>query len=114
MSEKLKRAKKQFNNFLALTKGYGQWKTIKRWSTIDENGNPIPWYAYPKTEYLTHLNFKEFSVFKYGSGNFTLWRVQKAKSIISVKNVKDLTVNSQLKLKYGFVHITEDGPKRCY
>lgn len=107
MLEKLKRAKKQFKNFLALAKGYGQSKTIKVWSSIDEIRNLIPRYAYPTTEYLMHLNFKELSVFEYGSGNSTLWWAQKAKSIISVENDKDLTHDTQLKSKCGLVHFSE-------
>ncbi len=60
--------KKQIINFKILSIKYGQFETIKRWSCIDKNGNPIPWFTYPCIEYLNHLDLSECVVFEYGSG----------------------------------------------
>lgn len=84
--EFIQRLRKELKNFRSLAQRYGQWTSIKDWKSVDETGGPMPWYTYPATEYLSHLNLKEFSVFEYGSGNSTLWWAKKAKSVISVED----------------------------
>jgi hypothetical protein len=88
MPRPIQRLMKQVINFRILARGYGQWTTIRDWNSVDKAGNPIPWYTYPATEYLSHLDFSVFSVFEYGSGNSTLWWAERAKSIVSVEDDK--------------------------
>ena len=78
--------KKQIINFKILSIKYGQFETIKRWSCIDKNGNPIPWFTYPCIEYLNHLDLSECVVFEYGSGYSTLYWLSKARKVISVEH----------------------------
>ncbi|MGC4013464.1 MAG: hypothetical protein QM755_02940 [Luteolibacter sp.] len=58
-------------NYRILSKGFGQYASIKNWECIDAEGTPIPWYTYPAIEYLKQLDFSAKAVFEYGSGNST-------------------------------------------
>jgi hypothetical protein len=84
--ERVRRLLKQGRNFKSLAKYYGQWTTIRDWNSVDETGQPIPWYTYPTTEFLSHLDFGAFNVFEYGSGNSTLWWSDRASQITSVED----------------------------
>jgi hypothetical protein len=84
--EKMMKIIKQVHNFRALSVEYGQWSTIKDWNSVDESGYPTPWYTYPATEYLSHLDFTKMTIFEYGSGNSTLWWSQRAENILSVED----------------------------
>ncbi|MEQ9107788.1 MAG: hypothetical protein RLO04_10010 [Limnobacter sp.] len=80
--------KKQLKNFQSLNTDYGQWASIKQWASIDGQGKPTPWYTYPATEYLSHLDLSKFKVFEYGSGNSTLWWAPRANQVTSVEDDK--------------------------
>jgi hypothetical protein len=82
----IKRLLKQIHNFKLLAKDYGQWRTIRNWNSVDESDKPTPWYTYPTTEFLSHLNLSQLKVFEYGSGNSTLWWSKRAKQVTSVEN----------------------------
>ncbi len=91
---------KQMYNFKLLSIDYGQWRTIRDSNSVTLHGRPIPWYTYPATEFLSHLDFTQFKVFEYGAGNSTLWWSKRAKYISSVENdevyykkIKDLLKN---------------------
>jgi hypothetical protein len=77
---------KQVSNFKKLALNYGQWRTIRDWSSVDKSGVPIPWYTYPATEFLSHLDLSSFKVFEYGSGNSTLWWAERSKQVTSVED----------------------------
>lgn len=87
--ERVQRVREQIRNFRSLARDYGQWATIRDRNSVDEFGNPIPWYTYPTTEYLSHFNFEQFSVFEFGSGNSTLWWAGRCQSIDSVEDDQD-------------------------
>jgi len=87
--ERIQRVRKQIRNFGNLAIDYGQWETIRDWNSVDENHNPIPWYTYPATEYLSHLDLTRMKVFEYGSGNSTLWWAARSKSVESVEDDKE-------------------------
>jgi hypothetical protein len=42
IQERLQNLCKQANNFKSLAQNYGQWKTIRDFSSVDKNGLPIP------------------------------------------------------------------------
>lgn len=74
--------------FKILEVDYGHfWSTLK-YSAVDKDKNPIPWYTYPAIEYLKQLDFSEKTVFEYGSGNSSLFWAKIAKSVISIENDK--------------------------
>ena len=80
--------RKQFKNFKILSSQYGQFKTIYDWNCVDAEGKEIPWYTYPATEFLKQLDFKNKTVFEYGSGNSTIFWSKRCKSILSVEDDK--------------------------
>jgi hypothetical protein len=77
---------KQGRNFKSLALDYGQWTTIRDWNSVDGSGQPIPWYTYPTTEFLSHLDLSSFKVFEYGSGNSTLWWSKQVERVTAVEH----------------------------
>jgi hypothetical protein len=49
-------------------------------------GRAIPWYTYPAIEYLSHLDFSDLKVLEYGSGNSSLWWMERCQALISIEN----------------------------
>jgi len=86
IQEYFQKLRKQANNFKSLAQNYGQWKTIRDFSSVDKNGLPVPWYTYPTTEFLSHLDLSSFKVFEYGSGNSTLWWAARSRHVTSVED----------------------------
>lgn len=86
MVDKLINFNKQVDNFRILSFKYGQWSTIRDWNSVDADGEPIPWYTYPATEYLSHLDFSELNVLEYGSGNSTLWWSKRVKKVTAIED----------------------------
>jgi len=86
LQKEIQRLRKQIYNFKSLAVDYGQWQTIKDWDSVNANDEPIPWYTYPATEFLSHLDLSRFKVFEYGSGNSTLWWSRRADKVISVED----------------------------
>jgi hypothetical protein len=84
--ESIQRLRKQARNFKILASDYGQWRTIKNCDSVGGDGDPVPWYTYPATEYLSHLDLSEFKVFEYGSGNSTLWWAKRTHHITAVED----------------------------
>lgn len=81
--------KKQTKNFIILSKIYGQYKSIKNSSSINERGEPIPWYTYPAIEFLNQFDFSDKKVFEFGSGNSSLYWSEKCLSLISIEHDQD-------------------------
>ncbi len=73
-------------NFRILSVGYGQYRSIRDWDSVDSAGNPIPWYTYPATEYITQLDLSDKAVFEYGSGNSTRFWAERCKQLVSVED----------------------------
>lgn len=84
--ERAQHLRKQLRNFKLLANEYGQWPTIRDWNSVDRAGQPIPWYTYPATEFLSHLDLSLFKVFEYGSGNSTLWWSRRVEKVTSVED----------------------------
>src|SRR5688500_6442274 len=47
---------------------YAHLSSVQRQAAVDAKCNPVPWYTYPAIEYLKQLDFKDSTVFEYGSG----------------------------------------------
>lgn len=72
--------------FKRLEFDYGHMYTALKWSCVDRERNPIPWYTYPAIEYIKQLDFSEKTVFEFGAGNSTLFWGSVAKQVVSVEN----------------------------
>lgn len=108
--ERIQRLRKLIRNFKSLAVHYGQWRTIRDWDSVNSNGEPTPWYTYPATEFLSHIDLSRFKVFEYGSGNSTLWWSRRAEQVTSVEDdeswylrVKNNIVANSEKVSYRFV-----------
>lgn len=65
---------------------YGHFTTTLKWTCVDKDGEPIPWYTYPAIEYLSQLDFSGKTVFEYGSGNSSLFWAARAEAVFSIEN----------------------------
>jgi hypothetical protein len=61
-------------------------RSAREQACIDADGNPVPWYTYPALEYLRQLDWRDRSVFEYGSGNSTIFWSRIAKRLVSVES----------------------------
>ena len=69
--------------------GYGHFESVRRYASIDGNGNPVPWYTYPAIEFLKQFDFSAASVFEYGSGNSTIFWSSRAARVVSVEDEEE-------------------------
>ncbi len=67
---------------------YGFKRSVEESRPIDNNGNPLPLYTYPAIEYLNSLNFSHKKIFEFGSGNSTLFWLNKGAIVNSVESNK--------------------------
>ncbi len=65
---------------------YGFEKSVEKNLPIDRNENPLPLYTYPAIEYLKSLNFKNKKIFEFGSGNSTLFWLNKGAKVTSIED----------------------------
>jgi len=68
---------------------YGHFNSAKKWKCENKNGEPIPWYTYPAIEYLSQLDFREKTVFEWGSGYSSLYWAVRAKFVLSIEDNKE-------------------------
>lgn len=67
----------------------GWFRSYREQSSVDVDGNPIPWITYPAIEFIKRRIDKEMSVFEYGCGGSTLWWASRVKEVVSVEHDKD-------------------------
>jgi len=65
---------------------YGHLRSARKWSAIDGQGRPIPWYTYPAIEYVTQFDLSNRRVFEYGAGNSTFFWSSLAERVVSVED----------------------------
>ena len=114
--------------------GYGHLRSVRTRSSVDANGQPIPWYTYPAIEFLQQLDLSDRTVFEYGSGNSTKFWAARAARVVTIEDdeqwseklrseiprncvlllEQDLRefVNSIHRYPEGFDIIVVDGPAR--
>jgi len=59
------------------------------WSSIDKDGNPVPWMTYPAIFYLDQLDLRQKIIFEWGAGNSSLFFAQRAKKVKSIEYKKE-------------------------
>lgn len=82
----------------------GWFRSFRESAPVDDQGNPVPWIAYPAIEYLSRHITSEMSVFEYGCGGSTLWWASRVKEVVACehdeawyeKTVKNLPPNVEL------------------
>lgn len=64
----------------------GYFQSIITESSVDKQGNPIPWLTYPCIEFLESRIVDSMSVLEYGMGNSTLWWKKRVSTVISIEH----------------------------
>ena len=65
---------------------YGFQTSYENWSSIDVNGQPIPWMTYSAVYYLSQLDLSSKKVFEWGSGNSSLYFSTRAQHVTTVES----------------------------
>jgi hypothetical protein len=67
----------------------GQWRSIRKNLSVRDDGNWVPWYTYPATEYLSQFDWSDSVIFEYGAGASSLYWAERARRVISVERDAD-------------------------
>src|SRR5690606_37460447 len=74
-------------------KGYlaqiGWFKAFDTKSSVDENGNPIPWVTYSFIDFIKDRINKNHKIFEFGAGNSTFFYAERAAKVVSVEHNKE-------------------------
>ena len=62
---------------------------MRKFSSVDGNGEPVPWFTYPAIEQLRQWNLSDKVVFEFGCGNSTRFWAGRAKSVIAIEDNKE-------------------------
>lgn len=66
----------------------GWFKSFRTGKSVDQSGNPIPWFTYPVIDLLNERLPDNFTIFEYGCGLGTRWWASQAKRVDAVEHVK--------------------------
>jgi hypothetical protein len=97
---------------------YGYLRSLVEEKCVDAKGNPIPWYTYPAIEQLSTWDFRHCDILEYGSGNSTLWWMDRARSVTSIEHSIEWhqyvsnQVNENCKLLLSAVDMEKDDKKQ--
>src|SRR5438270_13891504 len=75
-------------NYRILSSGYGQMKSMRKLLSVDQNGDPVPWFTYPAIEHLKQLDFTGKRILEYGSGYSTLLCAHRPADVIALETVQ--------------------------
>jgi hypothetical protein len=64
----------------------GHFKSSIARRALDSKGNPLPWYTYPAIEFLSTVDFTDYTILEFGGGQSTLWWAGRADYVFSVEN----------------------------
>ena len=69
--------------------GRGYANSANNRISVDAEGNPIPWIAYPAFDYIQGLDLSGKTVFEFGSGCSTLYWATVCAQVFSVENDRE-------------------------
>lgn len=64
----------------------GWFRSFEEQRSVDAQGNPIPFIAYPAIDFLSRRVSKDWSVFEYGSGASTLWWAARVREVFACEH----------------------------
>lgn len=67
----------------------GWFASFSSKTSIDGNGNPIPWLSYPAIDFLTPRLNNTLEILEYGSGNSTLYFARRTRGVDSIEHNKE-------------------------
>ncbi len=65
---------------------YGHYRSYKEKSSINNSGEPIPWFTYSAIDYLDQLDYSGKTMLEWGSGNSSLFFGQRVKKLFSIEH----------------------------
>ncbi len=65
---------------------YGFSNSVSYKIPLDKNNNPLPLYTYPAIEYLNSFDFLNKKIFEFGSGQSTIYWLEKGGCVTSVEH----------------------------
>lgn len=77
----------KFNQFIEMCReDFGIERSIDEKTSVDKNGNPLPWYTYPAIEYLSQFDYADKSILEFGCGNSSIFWAARAKKVVSIED----------------------------
>lgn len=76
----------------------GWFRSFEEGASVNNDGDPIPWFTYPAYEFIKRRINKEMSVFEYGCGASTLWWASEVKLVVSCEHDKQWYENIHSKI----------------
>jgi precorrin-6B methylase 2 len=67
----------------------GWFRSFEEKKSLDKDGNPIPWIAYPAIDFIESKLKDDMIVFEFGSGASTAWWAKRVKEIDAVEHDKN-------------------------
>ncbi len=67
----------------------GWFRSNREKSSVDANGEPIPWITYPALDFIRKRITPNLTVFEYGSGGSTIWWANRVKNVVSVEHDRE-------------------------
>ena len=64
----------------------GHFRSSLRAQAETADGAALPWYTFPAIDYLSTLDFSGCRVCEFGSGQSTLWWVDRAESVMAIES----------------------------
>lgn len=64
----------------------GWFRSFEEKKSVDKDGNPIPWIAYPAIDFIKSRIKDNMSVFEFGSGASTAWWAKLVKEVDAVEH----------------------------
>ena len=80
---------KSFKNGVRLACDYGHYRSARSMESVDALGDPIPWYCYPCLEYLNNHDLAGLNILEYGSGNSSLYFLNRMANVTSIEDNQD-------------------------
>lgn len=66
----------------------GWFRSFRTGKSVDQSGNPVPWFTYPVIDLLNERLPDNCTVFEYGCGLGTRWWASKTKQVHAVEHIK--------------------------
>jgi hypothetical protein len=71
---------------LRLHRHYGFFRSVAALRPLSQTGAPLPWFTYPAIAFLEQLELRAVHVFEFGSGNSSLFFLERVQSVTSVED----------------------------
>jgi len=63
----------------------GWFRSFRTRSSVDQSGNPLPWWTYGAIEFVAHRLRSSMRVLEFGCGNSTVWLSERVKEVVSIE-----------------------------